>query len=251
MKEDVLLQLLVFRLTMEPLRGLVLRQLQMSSHSWEVSQRARVLARLSLPDSIPGVSRDYLATIAAEGVLESTYYEEVRQLLGEHPWTIVEDSAITVGLNSLIFRIMSRQGCLIHQNLEHAHGCFPYVMFRLIKNPDLGESLAMTKPCVMDPWSRELLRKFPGFCGEMLQQCLHLHAMVLSTSVAGIESRHSTVRRHLTTRSTQTWTLQLKALSAEWVLQNMRRSRFLFHRSRKAAAGLPGKGKRLLKKVWI
>ena len=85
----------------------------------------------------------------------------------------MEDSAITVGLNSLIFRIMSRQGCLIHQNLEHAHGCFPYVMFRLIKNPDLGESLAMTKPCVMDPWSRELLRKFPGFCGEMLQQCLH------------------------------------------------------------------------------
>ena len=54
MQENVLLQLLVFRLTMEPLRGLVLRQLQMSSHSWEVSQRARVLARLSSPDSIPG-----------------------------------------------------------------------------------------------------------------------------------------------------------------------------------------------------
>eukprot|EP00971_Amphidinium_carterae_P275971 5476006-Amphidinium_carterae.1 len=46
--------------------------------------------------------------------------------------------------------------------------------------------------------------------------------MLTSTSVASIESRHSSIRRHLTTRSVQTHPLPAHSLSAQWVMQNIR-----------------------------
>ena len=64
-----------------------------------------------------------------------------------------------------------------------------------------------------------------GWVDQATVETLELHAQLASTSIGVIESRHSSVRRQLMSKSVHTHSLQITDLSAQWIMQNIRRGR--------------------------
>ena len=102
---------------------------------------------------------------------------------------------------------------------------FPMCVFQIPHAPEKAEELSKAPTCVMDEWSRQLHASFPSFSGPGFLETLELHAQLASNSIGVIESRHSSVRRQLATKSVQTHSLQMAALSSQWIMQNIRRGR--------------------------
>ena len=227
LEKKPLSHLVLMKVSMTPLVHLLTSQLQMSGLNWERHERAGLLDPQAASDDLP--HRQYQLTVAAEGVLEKTFFHSLQGLFhDESHWKLVADDDITVGFRSLCFKVLSRAGCMIYTELTVPHRSFPTCLFQLLKNPALGEIYAAKSECVMCDWSRELLQKYPGFQGEELQAILEAHAQLCATNTSQIESRHASLRRSLLTRSAHTHTMALPLLSAEHVLQTFRANREAF-----------------------
>eukprot|EP00971_Amphidinium_carterae_P347058 6488871-Amphidinium_carterae.6 len=217
---DPMSDLVLCRLTVDPLMGLMSMILTSSGQGWELEQRVQCLKHLHNPQEAP---RLYNATVAANLDLEEEFYHDLQRWSNTCLWELVDEKSLKLSFNSLLFRMLSKQGCLVEQELRSMHQCFPFAMFQLLPPQTVEPDHILQQPeCVLDEWSVAMRSQFPTLTGHLFQQCLEAHAMVISTSVAGIESRHSSVRRHLTVRSVQTHSLPAQSLSAHWVMQNIR-----------------------------
>ena len=217
--------LLVIRLGMEPLRVLMFNILDQCSEDWELQQRASVLRSLECDpgaDASPG--RDYMLLSAAEGSLEEEYYEALVKLFEPGAWSCVPEHSLNVSFRTLISKVLSRQGCLVEQLLRHRHRQFPVCLFKLLKTPQLASEFSEVSECLKDEWTLQLQRLYPTLAGDAFRQTLLLHAELMSTSIAVIESKHASVRRQLKSRSVQTWSMSASTASAEWVAQVTRKS---------------------------
>eukprot|EP00971_Amphidinium_carterae_P343627 6483489-Amphidinium_carterae.2 len=211
--------LVLCRVAVEPLMTLMGSLLVSSGEAWEVEQRGHALKQLEGKVETP---RLFNVTVAADMVLESEFFENLARSYTTASWFLVPQASRTTKVNSRAFRMLSRQGCMVQQQLVHLHSRFPYRMFKLISRSTTPQDILAVPPCVLDPWSMALITQFPTLTGAAFEATLHAHALVASTTVAGIESRHSSIRRHLVTRSVQTHPLPAHSLSAQWVLQNQR-----------------------------
>lgn len=218
------------RLLMEPLRHLLKQQLDIGSDEWEAKQRM-IVARADLAGE--PLQRQYRVTIASSLVLESEALVRTRSLYFEPSfWSLLPPECVSVRYRALAFKTISRVGSCIVAMLQHQHLKFPIKMFNLLHNPQLAESYKSTPECLLDPWSKQLLQDHPDLSGPLLQQKLHLHAMLMYTDIFGVECRHATIRRWLTVRGAQTHKMDLTGVSAEWVCQQFRL------RSRARSSGL-------------
>ena len=218
--------LYIMRLTMEPLKQLLQRQFHVCSEGWEVSQRAQLAHLLENPVANVPPQRDYMVTLATDGTHERSYFQDVLSLLTNlDAWALVSERRRTVSFNHLCFQILSRGGCMVETNIAHPHRQMPYSLFSLLKQPERAAELSQVPGCCLDLFSAGLLESFPGFEGDRCLQVLELHAMLASTNIAHIESKHSSIRRHAVLKSTHTWAHQVRDLSAAWTLQQFRRGR--------------------------
>eukprot|EP00971_Amphidinium_carterae_P068171 1349634-Amphidinium_carterae.1 len=238
-------RLCLCRMAMEPLRHLLQSQFEVCSSDWELQQRAAVAKDImdGVADEGQGVGcqRQFMATIAAEKVLENSYFAELQVLWQDQDvWLLISERSKTIAFNNLAFRVLGRQGGLIQSTIGDAHDSFPLLVFTLLKDPSKGPSLSEQPKCLMDEFSQWLLAKFPNFAGKSCLQFLQLEAILASTSIARLESLHASIRRQLVAASTQTWCQQMSQLSATWLLQNMRTSRSHMH------ACKPGKANALV-----
>eukprot|EP00971_Amphidinium_carterae_P340806 6479288-Amphidinium_carterae.1 len=130
-------------------------------------------------------------------------------------------------MRALAFQVLSRQAALIYSGLMLPHKRFPIVLFKCLHEPQLGPSLyvqAQKCGCILDPWTCELMHLYPNFEQEEFLAILSTHAALSCVNTVGIEARHSSVRRTLMTRN-QTWSMGFADLSAQFLLQQIRRSR--------------------------
>ena len=104
------------------------------------------------------------------------------------------------------------------------HRGFPYKMFGLLTQTVLPQDIVETPDCMLDEFSFTLRQQHPDCQEPELLHVLEAHVMQAATTIASIESRHSTVRRQLVMRSVQCPTLMMHNLSAAWVMQNLRAS---------------------------
>ena len=214
---------------MAPLVSLLNAQLGVSSMEWDKKQNAWQAEHWASGTPVP--RRQYMATMAAQNMLEKKYFSSLSKLfVEEEEWKLVEEEKHTIEFRALAFRALSRQGCLIHLDLEAPHLLPPFTLFAVLHDPAQAEIVAKTPPCLLDEWSQALLLKYPTLSGDECLQVLETHAAIASTNTAPIESKHSSLRRQLVGRSTQTWPLAFPVLSAEFLLQGCRRGR-LHHRS--------------------
>eukprot|EP00971_Amphidinium_carterae_P014722 290724-Amphidinium_carterae.6 len=238
--------LVLFRVSMAPLVKLLNSQLQLSSMAWEKLQRA-TQARELMSGNV-GYQRDFMITIAAQNKLEKAYFSSLEKLfMDPAEWKLVEERMHSVTFRASVFRVLSKQGCLIHCDLVATHLLPPFTFFKLLHEPALAELVSQTEDCLLDDWSRSIMKAFPSLAGSEFRQVLQAHAVGASTNTAPIESRHSSLRRLLVGRSLQTWTMSLSTLSAEFLLQGCRRQMLAnmkaCSKSLASAARKPGKRK--------
>eukprot|EP00971_Amphidinium_carterae_P195205 3873604-Amphidinium_carterae.2 len=203
-------ELVLCRLTMQPLTLLLQAQLEVASASYEMEQRACAAEHILSGDvDIDGrAPREYMFTIDAAGCLEATYLEQVHCIMHTPVlWNLVEEKHFNAGFNSWAFQILSRQACLVYVDIAHDHKLYPTCLFQLLKEPAKAPDLASEPKCVMDPWSQDLLQKFPGFQGHGFLATLEAAAALGSSNTSQIEARHAAIRKILMQRSTQTWPL--------------------------------------------
>eukprot|EP00971_Amphidinium_carterae_P036783 723281-Amphidinium_carterae.1 len=206
-----------------PLQALMHKQLEVAGKFWDQKQNVEAIRRLAACDFEGFLARDYQITLAAGGVMEANFLQDLRLAFTDYDrWLVIEEQYRDVSMNAKAFAILSRSGAMIEKSLGMSHKTFPVKLFKLLLKPDEASSLAGTRTCLMDAWSKDLLTVCPGYEGADCLHLLHLHAVLAATSTAKVESLHSSIRRQLVLRSVQTHTLPVSALSAEFLLQQMR-----------------------------
>eukprot|EP00971_Amphidinium_carterae_P341797 6480794-Amphidinium_carterae.1 len=218
--------LVALRLAVQPLTALMYRQFQTCSAQWELGQRAHLVTQLNAATSTetPTPHRQYMVTIAATGTLEQKCLEDIMNLFFNCPhWQLVSDSHLHVWFNAKLFCLLTREACCVKQLLSHEHSRFPCRLYALLETPALYEQMLALPHCILDEWSFQMLHGQ----GYTLHQLLHIlegQAMVQSTNIASLESKHAANRRILTRRAVQTWAVPVETVSAEHVARCMRQN---------------------------
>eukprot|EP00971_Amphidinium_carterae_P178338 3537993-Amphidinium_carterae.1 len=241
MKGDILDELVLLRLGVESIVDLMSCLLEISGEAWEQEQRAKVLEKQSTGEDGKFLSRDYMLTLASDLRLEGRFLKHLTAAFKTNLWELVSEDAVNTAFNHLAFRVLSRQGCLVEETMVQPHSCYPYAMFGLLTgSKTAGQVLAVPK-CVLDPWSTEVCAMFPTLTEMGLYHVLELHCTLASTTIASVESRHSSIRRQLVQRSVQTHVLPLHCLSADWLFQNIRAAKRLLKQSTPNRSYVPSK----------
>ena len=196
----------------------------MCSWDWEVRQRCRVAEGLKQGKKGSQL-RDFMITVAAEGKLENEFFHTLRELF-THPqlWEVIDDRQRNVRFRALCFRTLSRQGGCVKALIAAPHQSYPCKIFGLLKDPSQCAKLLEDRECCLDPWTAKLRHMYPTLEEPALQEVLYLHAQNIATNIAPIESQHASIRRQLHTR-VQTWPLQFRTCSTEWMFQKLRQRR--------------------------
>eukprot|EP00971_Amphidinium_carterae_P349138 6490863-Amphidinium_carterae.1 len=218
--------LCIMRLCMEPLRLLLARQFEVASFEWELKERAKAITAMETGQTEGVASRDYQVTIACSLKLEEKYFNQLGSLFtNTDMWQLIQEGSRTVEVNHLIFKLLSRQGCCIEMNIRHPHKQMPFALYQILHNPMCAEEMSRTEACRMDSFATKLLEQFPGYSGTSCFHTIELNAILATTSIACVESRHASIRREAFLKSAHTWTEEIVNLSAAWTLQQLRRGR--------------------------
>eukprot|EP00971_Amphidinium_carterae_P134771 2670820-Amphidinium_carterae.2 len=221
---DAFTDLVVLRLAIEPLMNMMLNILNISGQDWEVEQEATFLLKKRSGAALTGPGRHFQLTVAADLQLEKNFYDLLASMFEASLWEVIPEKRHTVAQNALVFRLLSRAGCLVEENIRQPHRCFPCAMFQLLSRTATPEQILSLPRCLMDKWSSELLERMPTLQGQEFHATLELQARLGTSTIAGIESRHSSIRRHLVGKSLQTHVFPVDELSAQFVMQQLRAS---------------------------
>ena len=158
LSQDVLPFLMLLRMGLSPVSDLMYQLFAVTSESWELQQQAAAGRALNTPQEGVG-SREYMVTVATQGHLEQSFFGQLQDLwLSQLHWTTIPEVHWTVRYNALIFKVFSRLGCMVEQRIEHPHSLFPLSVFQIPHNPQKAQELSEASPCLMDGWTRQLLR---------------------------------------------------------------------------------------------
>lgn len=215
--------LMVQRAIMEPLRHLMVQQLTLAGDEWEQQQRVKLASKL-LVGTASFEDREHRLAIAAGAVQEKRCLQQLLHLLsGDALWKHLPTNCHTIDFQALAFRLASRAGCMVFELLVVPVGQFPLCLFQVLADPTLAATFARAPACLLDAWSQEVLRRYPGFEGDELLEQLALLSQLLWKDISQIESRHATIRRLLKLASHQTHTQEFQDLSTQWCLLQFRR----------------------------
>lgn len=217
--KDIILQ----RLTMEPLRWLLTRQFDVASDQWELRQQQQALRTFQEGGGDAG--RDYRVTRAAEGSDERMFFTQL-SLLFEKPalWWPLPADAFTVAFRAKSFSMLARMGCCVHQLLQHPHEQFPFRLFLLLKKPEMAKDMVKTEPCRLGEWTKSMLQDHPTLTGDVFHAKLGLVALLLWKDISVVESKHASLRRMLHLASLQTHQQDFSELAASWCFHQFRKN---------------------------
>ena len=219
-----LAQCIVIRQVMEPLRRLLVRQLALSGNNCEHKQRVAVAKARSTP-----ATRSYPIVECATGALEEPTFREVELLMCHSAlWQHVIPAADRhLALRGLAFRQLSSVGCLLHETLGLQHRLHPIATFKALASDAWADEVVAKKPCLLDGWTAELMRLYgakpDGLKSAEAKATMQLVASLAKLDIAGIESKHASIRRRLFGRGVQTHAEPFEEVSAEFVLDRVRK----------------------------
>ena len=182
------------------------RKLTYAGEEWEKAQQAKLIKAMEQGLPLHGV-RDHESTMSAELVAEKECLDMIAVLF-DNPvmWQLIPERNRTIEVQSLVFRLLGRLGCLVTQLL-----CFPNQkpdrkVFRLLKDLGVADELLATKHCVFSDSMVDLVQKHPTLTDPVCLAKLEAKAITSKAPVAHIESRHASIRKQLVGRSTQVGT---------------------------------------------
>ena len=218
-QSDVLFQMYTMRLIMEPLRELLDRKLYIGSKRFERHQAATAA---SATNSSDWPCREFSVTIAAKNIAEDAFFAKLAQVSNTSLWSCI--SNVTVDSQTLVFKLVSRAGCMVEQLLRDPHKCTQFQCFNVMYDPALGPDIAATDPCLLHPSVEELVECYGSELGN--QESVHhlyLLSLMIRTDISHLESLHATIRRLLAQRN-QTHGLGMDDTNSAWCLRRHRSS---------------------------
>ena len=219
--------LTMIALSLQPLERLQAQYFKHAGVEWELEQRARVAEALN---GGAASRRLYRLQVAAELQLEREFLESLKAIWkSREKWSLLPTRNWTVRDRACAFRMLSMLGACIHKLLVLPHQTFPFQLFRLLHEPELGPTLAAQPDCCKDEWTRSLEARHKGLEGEELDAALRLQALLQPLDISSIETRHASIRRQVEVKSVHTWRASHVRVSTEWMLQNFRTSRRPLH----------------------
>ena len=104
---------------MEPIRELMASKMNVAGADWEREQQGLLAKALQEGRTY---TREYRATLAAKSTFELECLRKLRVMLSTGAiWDQLPSRAANVSTRSLILRMCSREGCLVHQLLITMH----------------------------------------------------------------------------------------------------------------------------------
>ncbi|CAE7852258.1 unnamed protein product, partial [Symbiodinium necroappetens] len=165
--------------------------------------------------------RSYRVTEAAQQTYLSKFRQQVDHLMQtEH--MLLPATGCTVAMRALMFRLLSRCSCAVHQYLTVSHRNCPYRVFKALTGQ--ATEVEDIPLCLQDDLTKAILADFPTYSelqSEECQQILSSIAHSFQLDILNIEAAHASTRRLITLRSVQTWALSMEQLNAEWVLRSL------------------------------
>ena len=199
---------LVILAMMKPALRLLVRFIGLSSEEFDRRQEA---------SNLSGEPRTYRVVEAAQGRQVNEFFQDISALM-HTPFDLLPASSATLAMRGLMFRMLSRCSCAVHQLLQVSHRNTPYALFRALVGD--SEAVAEIPPCLQDPLAHLVLSAFPDYSAlqsDRAQMILSSVAQTMSIDVLDVEARHASARRLITARSVQTWRLSLSQLNSEWI----------------------------------
>eukprot|EP00971_Amphidinium_carterae_P206033 4088861-Amphidinium_carterae.1 len=217
-------QLLLMRMIVDPLAGLLQKQLHLSSENRELEERAKVAEAMLAERENPLSQRSFPLGILASGKLEADFFESVAAVFQNNEmWKLFPTCCHTMKFRALAFKCLAKAAACVYQLYATPHQKCPMVIFKLLDDPAFGAHLSNMPPCLKDPYTLHLEKRFPTWEGEECKNVLLAHAMTTPVDISHIECKHASLRRGLQMSSVQTWRQGLSMCSALWILQNSRR----------------------------
>eukprot|EP00971_Amphidinium_carterae_P220246 4372369-Amphidinium_carterae.2 len=214
--------MLLTLVALKPLDALPQQHFWLASLEFEQQEQAKMMSA-ALKGEVG--SREYRLGIAASGKLEKQFTEALKALYeAGGTWAIFPEQSLTLQFNVQCFVLLSRLGTLVQHYLASRHQQFPCQMFTLIYDASAAAQLSAVPPCLKDSWSKEFQSKYPTLTGEACIAALTLQATMQKIDISMVESLHASIRRQVVLRSCQTWCVCLKHVSANWMLQSLRRA---------------------------
>lgn len=175
--------------------------LRISSKAWERRQIQR---------SISSGQRSYRIVEAAMDSDTEALLQSLLRMLGKCP-SALPCHSMTLSLRSLAFRLPSRTGCSAYVLLRAVRQGCPFRLFKRL----LGTMDDCLPVCMQDEFTHMFLEKYPVW-NEEAQASLECFAHIVDLDTAGVEAKHGSIRRLVTSKGLQTWVPKADAISAEW-----------------------------------
>eukprot|EP00971_Amphidinium_carterae_P193204 3834352-Amphidinium_carterae.1 len=211
---------LLISIALQPLDDLLCKHFELSSWDYEKQQRCQAMKDI-LEGTTP--SRQYRLSIAADMDFEKDFYVQLEGLYyDKKTWLLIPEVAHHFHFRAACFKLLSRLGCCVEAALCSNHRKWPYKLWKLLRHPELVDELAAEPSCIKDSYSKAIQDKFGGFSSELVLAALRLHAAEQKVDNNKVEALNASIRRHVKLGSCQTWTIALKQLSAQWMIQCMR-----------------------------
>ena len=211
-QRGVLNTMFMMRLVMEPLRELLDRKLYIGSLRFNLHQDAAATNDPSARQTPLG--------IAAQNTSEDAFFRKLGQLSNPELWASL--SKVTVNLQTLAFRLVSRAGCMVDQLLREPHKCSPFDCFLTLFDESQASKIAATPECLLHPAVKELVDKYGADFGNLESRAhLFLVALITRLDISNLESLHGLIRRLLKQR-VQTHGLSMLDTNAAWCIRRHR-----------------------------
>ena len=126
--------LMLLMVALRPLDRFLGQSFELCGVEWEQQQRAKEAEGM-----LQGRAgdRQYRVEVAALGLLEQSFFENLEHLyFEEEPWSVFSAKSMTESFNSFIFRLLSRLGAAVEQHVVHGHQQYPCRLFKLLEQRD-------------------------------------------------------------------------------------------------------------------
>eukprot|EP00971_Amphidinium_carterae_P341102 6479738-Amphidinium_carterae.2 len=214
-------RLLLMQMIVIPLTDLLAQQLQSASIEFEEAELCKVAEAL-LEGRCSSSSRTFQLLRASLLQMDSDFMDALQSLRVSDIWSVFPAACRTVQCRALAHKLLARAGASVTELFSMPHQRFPVRLFQVLHKPEVEDTLLNMPACTKCSLTLMLQEKYKRFTHPECLQILQSLAQVSKTDISGIECRHSSIRRHLISRSLQTktekWPEQesCKGLEGSW-----------------------------------
>eukprot|EP00971_Amphidinium_carterae_P331881 6465706-Amphidinium_carterae.1 len=213
-------RLLLMAVAVEPLQKLMHQHFLYCGQEWELKERAKE-AKTILDGA--GLRRSYRLEVAAAGTLEKQFMADLAKVFWNRlVWQVFPEGAYGNQFRCLAFIALGRSGAAVTQIVSHPHSLYPWKCYKLLTDASLGADMQEEPLCLKDAFTIKL-QEMHGLDNALTVEKLRMLALKQSADIAGLESKHASIRRQVVLKSTQAWPMTFAESSAQWLVQSFRR----------------------------